>query len=130
MGQEKLKAVVRGLAKDIKTEQDLRALPSQLVKLRVESALHREWDNHLGYEKYSVLGHHSGNSRNGSTAKRLKGKQGEVRTETPRGRKGEFEPEWGKKGQTRRTQCDEPIRCRYAKGMSPISANLIFVIYQ
>lgn len=118
MSQDKLKAVVSELAKDIKTEQDLSDLTSQLIKLTVETALNKELDSHLGYDKHAVSGRNSGNSRNGSTAKTLKGKHGEVRVETPRDRNGDFEPQLVKKGQTRLTQFDNQIMCLYSKGMS------------
>lgn len=118
MNQDKLKAVVSELAKDIKSEQDLNDLTSQLVKLTVETALNKELDTHLGYEKHAVAGRNSGNSRNGSTPKTLKGKHGEVEIETPRDRNGDFEPQLVKKGRTRLTQFDEQILCLYAKGMS------------
>lgn len=118
MNQDKLKAVVSELAKDIKTEADLNDLTSQLIKLTVETALNKELDAHLGYEKHAAQGRNSGNSRNGTTAKTLKGKHGEVQIETPRDRNGEFAPQLVKKGQTRLTQFDEQILCLYAKGMS------------
>jgi len=118
MNQEKLKAVVSELAKDIKTEQDLSDLTSQLIKLTVETALNKELDSHLGYDKHAVSGRNSGNSRNGTTPKTLKDKHGEVQVETPRDRNGDFEPQLVKKGQTWLTQFDNQIMCLYSKGMS------------
>lgn len=116
--EEKLKALASELAKDIKTGEDLSALSSQLVKLTVEAALGAEMERHLGYRKHSPDGHHSGNSRNGTTEKTLKGTHGEVRIETPRDRNSTFEPQLVKKGQTRITGMDEQILCLYAKGLS------------
>jgi len=116
--EEKLKALASELAKDIKTGEDLSALSSQLVKLTVEAALSAEMERHLGYPKHSPEGHHSGNSRNGTTQKTLKGDHGEVRINTPRDRNGTFEPELIRKGQTRLTGMDEQILCLYAKGLS------------
>lgn len=75
-------------------------------------------ERHLGYPKHSPDGHNSGNSRNGSTPKTLKGDHGEVRIETPRDRNSTFEPQIIKKGQTRITGMDEQILCLYAKGLS------------
>jgi len=118
MNQEKLKAVVSELAKDIKTEQDLSDLTSHFIKLTVETALNKELDSHLGNDKHAVSGRNSGNGRNGSTPKTLKGKHGEVQVETPRDRNGDFEPQLVKKGQTRLTQFDNQIMCLYSKGMS------------
>jgi putative transposase len=50
-----------------------------------------EMTEHLGYEKHDQAGNNSGNSRNGKTAKALKGDFGEVPLETPRDRNGMFE---------------------------------------
>lgn len=116
--EEKLKQLASELAKDIKTGEDLSALSSQLVKLTVEAALGAEMERHLGYRKHSPAGHHTGNSRNGTTQKTLKGSHGEVRIETPRDRNSSFEPQLVKKGQTRITGMDEQILCLYAKGLS------------
>ena len=71
--EEKLKALAGELAKDIKTGEDLSSLSARLVKLTVEAALAAEMENHLGYPPHSARGHHTGNSRNGSTPKILKG---------------------------------------------------------
>ena len=88
------------LAKDLKSEQDLGDLTQQLVKMSVEAALGAELEEHLGYVKHDPAGRGSGNSRNGSSAKRLKGNHGEVAIEVPRDRAGSFEPQIVRKGQT------------------------------
>lgn len=116
--EEKLKLLAGELAQDIKTGEDLSALSAKLVKLTVEAALSAELDNHLGYPRHAVIGHRSGNSRNGSSPKIVKGTHGEVQIETPRDRLGTFEPEIVKKGQTRISGMDEQILCLYAKGLS------------
>lgn len=116
--EAKLKELASELALELKTGEDLSALSAKLVKLTVEAALSAELENHLGYAPHSPLGHNSGNSRNGTSPKILKGNHGEVLIETPRDRLGTFEPEIIKKGQTRITQMDEQILCLYAKGLS------------
>ena len=73
MKEDKLKALVTELAKDIKTEKDLGVLTQQLVKLTAETVLNAELNEHLGYEKHDPVGRGSGNNRNGITAKHLKG---------------------------------------------------------
>lgn len=118
MDQERLKALAAELAKDIKSEKDLGALTQQLVKLTVETALNAELDEHLGYEKHSIKGRGTGNSRNGSSPKRLKGQHGEVAISAPRDREGSFEPQFVRKGQSRLTQMDDQILALYAKGLS------------
>ena len=118
MDQDKLQALAKELAKDIKTEKDLGELSKQLVKLTVETALNAELDEHLGYSKHDREGRNSGNSRNGYSEKTLKGQHGEVVIDTPRDRNGEFEPQLVKKGQGRLTQFDDQILCLYAQGLT------------
>jgi len=115
---EQLKAHVTKLAKDLKSEADLGDLTQQLMKMTVEAALSAELDDHLGYGKHDPAGRGSGNSRNGTSSKRLKGQHGEVEIDAPRDRAGTFEPQFVRKGQTRLTQMDDQILALYAKGMS------------
>lgn len=114
----KLEALAGELAKQIKSEQDIAALSRQLLKLTVESALNAELDTHLGYAKHAREGRGTGNSRNGSSRKTLKGDIGEVEIRTPRDRNGSFEPQLIAKGQTRLTAFDGQILALYARGMS------------
>lgn len=118
MDRSKLQALASELAKDIKTEGDLNALSRELLKLTIETALGAELTDHLGYDKHADSKPAGGNSRNGSTPKRLKSQHGEVQIETPRDRDGSFEPQLLKKYQTRVTQMDEQILTLYAKGLS------------
>jgi putative transposase len=97
MDQEKLKAMAAELAKGIKSEKDLGLLSQQLMKLTVETSLNAELDEHLGYQKHDPAGHGSGNSRNGSSRKRLEGQYGEVEIDAPRHRNSSFEPQFVKK---------------------------------
>lgn len=116
--EQQLKAHVTELAKGIKSEADLNSLTQKLVKMTVEAALGSELDDHLGYGKHDPAGRGSGNSRNGTSSKRLKGQHGEVEVSIPRDRAGTFEPQFVRKGQTRLTQMDDQILALYAKGMS------------
>lgn len=118
MNEAQLKALAAELAKDLKSEKDLGTLTQQLLKLTVETALNAELEEHLGYGKHDLAGRGSGNSRNGSTPKRLKGQHGEIPIDTPRDRNGTFEPQLVRKGQTRLTQMDDQILALYAKGLS------------
>jgi len=115
---EQFKAHVTKLAKGLKSEADLGDLTQQLMKMTVEAALGAELDEHLGYDKHDPAGRGSGNSRNGTTSKRLKGQHGEIEIDAPRDRAGTFEPQFVRKGQTRLTQMDDQILALYAKGMS------------
>lgn len=118
MDQERLQALAKELAKEIKSEADLGELSKQLVKLTVETALNAELDEHLGYKKHDKSGKNSGNNRNGYSQKTLKGQHGEVVIDAPRDRNGDFEPQFVKKGQSRLTQFDDQIFSLYAKGLS------------
>ena len=93
-------------------------LLKQLTKALLERAMHAELDNHLGYSKHDPAGYKSGNSRNGTTKKKLKGDFGEIDLETPRDRNGTFEPRIVAKHQTRFTGFDDKILSMYARGMS------------
>jgi len=116
MDRNRLKAVAKELAKDLKTEQDLNTLMADLLKLSVETALSAELTEHLGYDKHAVGV--AQNRRNGSTAKTVLSQHGEIEIETPRDRDGSFTPQLVKKQQTRITQMDDQILSLYAKGMT------------
>jgi putative transposase len=113
--------VLDQILKDYEKPEDLlseNGLLQQLTKALVERALNGEMTHHLGYEKHSPAGNNSGNSRNGSTSKVLKGKRGQVEIEVPRDRNSEFEPQLVKKNQTRFDGLDEKIISLYARGMT------------
>lgn len=127
MDKKKLTTLARELAKDIKTSDDLSALSAELTKITVEAALNAELEEHLGYSPHEVRGHNSGNSRNGSSPKTLKGSHGEVTINTPRDRASTFEPQLISKGQTRITGMDDQILALYAKGMSTRDISAAFM---
>lgn len=118
MDRIKLKALASELAKDIKTESDLNELSRELLKLTVETALNAELTEHLGYDKHGDSKPAKGNSRNGTSSKRLKSQHGEVDIDSPRDRDGSFEPQLIKKHQNRLTKMDDQILTLYAKGLS------------
>jgi putative transposase len=93
-------------------------LLKQLTKALLERAMSAELTDHLGYSKHDPAGNNSGNSRNGTTTKTLKGEFGEMPLETPRDRRGTFEPRMIAKGQTRFTGFDDKIISMYSRGMS------------
>lgn len=118
MDETEKRAWAERLAQSVKTEKDLGQLVQELTKMTVEAGLGAEMEAHLGYAKHDPQGHGSGNSRNGSSRKTLKGSHGEVEVATPRDRNGSFEPQLIGKRQTRLTQFDDQILSLYAKGMS------------
>jgi putative transposase len=109
------------LLQDYQKPEDLLGqdgLLQQLTKALVERALTGELTHHLGYEKHDAAGDNSGNSRNGTTPKTMRGKRGQVQIDVPRDRNAEFEPQLVKKGQTRFDGLDDKIISLYARGMT------------
>ena len=88
-------------------------LLQQLTKALVERAMQAELTYHLGYEKNSSDGKNSGNSRNGSFPKTIKGKRGQLQIDVPRDRSGDYQPKIVKKGQTRFDGFDDKIISMY-----------------
>ena len=64
----------------------------QLRKRILERALKGEMTHHLGYEKSSKDGYNTGNSRNGTSSKKVLTRDGELDIEIPRDRESTFEP--------------------------------------
>ncbi len=92
-------------------------LLKKMTKRLLERAMQGELTHHLGYEKHEPDGNNSGNSRNGSSRKTVKGDLGEIELNIPRDRKGTFEPLIIEKGQTRFPGFDDKIISMYARGM-------------
>src|ERR671913_524718 len=90
----------------------------ELVKRVLEAGLQAELTGHLGYEKHDRAGHGSGNSRNGSTGKRLGTEVGDLDLATPRDRNGTFEPRLVAKGQRRVGGLTDMIISLYSGGMT------------
>ena len=85
----------------------------------MENGLDAELEDELGYSKYDYKNKDTENSRNGHSKKTLKTSFGNIEVETPRDRKGEFEPQLLKKNQTGIAQdVEEKILSMYAKGMT------------
>jgi putative transposase len=115
------KTLIDQLLADYKKPEDIigeNGLLKQLTKAILERALAAELTDHLGFEKHDPAGHNSGNTRNGTSRKRLRGSFGELDLETPRDRKATFDPKIVAKGQSRFTGFDDKIISMYARGMS------------
>jgi putative transposase len=97
---------------------DSKSIVQGLMKQTLEAFLELEMEEHLGYPPHASEGRGSGNSRNGTTAKTVRGDFGEVAIETPRDRNGEFEPKIVAKRQTSVGNFTEIIVSLYARGMS------------
>ena len=90
----------------------------QLTKRVMERALQAEMTYHLGHEKHGRVANASGNTRNGTSKKTLKGKNGSLPIAIPRDRDGSFEPQLVEKHQTHWQGLDDSIISLYARGMS------------
>jgi len=109
------------LLKDYKKPEDLvgeNGLLKELTKRLLERAMSAEMTEHVGYEKHDATGDNTGNSRNGTSAKTIKGTFGTMPIEVPRDRNGTFEPQIIEKHQTRFMGFDDNIISLYARGLS------------
>ena len=98
---------------------DIHELFKETIGEFMENGLEAELDEELGYSKYDYRNKATDNSRNGHSSKKLKTSYGEIEIETPRDRKGEFEPQLIKKNQTSISQdVENKILSMYAKGMT------------
>ena len=87
---EKEMELVQQLMANCKTTGDVQAKLKKLFAVTIEQMLDAEMDEHLGYEKNSVAGNNSGNSRNGYGTKTISSDYGECEIAVPRDRNGEF----------------------------------------
>ena len=107
--------------KDYQKPEDIvgeNGLLKRFVKAVLERAMNAELTHHLGYEKHDPAGYKSGNSRNGTSEKTIKGDFGELGIQVPRDRASTFEPQILPKHQTRFTGFDDKIISMYARGMT------------
>jgi putative transposase len=114
-------AVLDEILTDYKKPEDLLGpdgLLKQLQKRLLEKALGAELTVHLGYGKHDPAGRNSGNSRNGTSPKTLKGEFGNLELATPRDRNGTFEPQIVAKGQRRFEGFDQAIISLYSRGLT------------
>lgn len=115
---EKEKELVSLLIRDCRTTGDIHAKLKQLFAGTVEQMLEAEMEEHLGYEKHSVVGNNSGNSRNGYNSKTISSDYGETLIHVPRDRNGTFEPQLIEKRQTRTDEIEQKVMAMYSKGMT------------
>ena len=109
------------LIRDYKKPEDLlgeSGLLKQLTKRLLERAMQAEMSEHLGYDKHASSGKNSGNSRNGSYNKKLKGDFGQMDVSVPRDRNSTFDPIIVPKGERRFKGFDDKIISMYARGMT------------
>lgn len=115
---EKEQELVKLLIADCESTGDIQSKLKRLFAGTIEAMLEAEMEEHLGYEKNSILGNNSGNSRNGYGMKTISSDYGECEIAVPRDRNGEFDPRVIEKRQTRTDELEQKIMAMYAKGMS------------
>jgi transposase-like protein len=106
----------RGLTQEEVLGQN--GLVKELTGRLLQKALEAEMTEHLGYEKNSNAGDHSGDSRNGYTEKRVLTENQETLVNVPRDRNGTFEPEILPKYQKRVPLFNDQIISMYSLGMT------------
>ena len=115
---EKEIEVVKLLMADCQSTGDIQAKLKRLFAGTIEQMLEAEMEEHLGYEKNSVLGNKSGNGRNGYGKKTITSEYGDCEIAVPRDRNGVFEPKIIEKRHTRTDEIEQKILAMYAEGMS------------
>jgi len=106
------------LMQDCQSTGDIQSKLKRLFAGTIEKMLEAEMEEHLGYEKHSIEGNNSGNSRNGYNRKNIISDYGSSEIIVPRDRNGEFDPKILAKHQTRTDEIEQKIMAMYAKGMS------------
>ena len=116
------KEILDELIRDYKNPEDLlgeNGLLKQLTKALLERAMNAELTHELGFEKNDKAAvKENGNRRNGTSAKTVKSKHGEIELDIPRDRQSEFEPVIIKKHQRRFDGFDDAILSLYSRGLS------------
>lgn len=107
-----------GTAKSIDDFFGKQGIFARLFANTLTEMMESELTSHLGYEKHSVLGNNSGNSRNGVYPRSIKTSVGDTPIEVPRDRNGTFSPQIIKKYQTSSNELEDKIVSMYAKGMT------------
>ena len=90
----------------------------QLTRMLVERALEVEMSEHLGHDKSGAVTNDTANTRNGHSAKTLKGDFGKLPLDIPRDRQGAFEPQITGRHERRFTGFDDKIIALYARGLN------------
>jgi putative transposase len=115
---EREQELVSLMISDCKTTGDIHEKLKQLFAGTVEQILEAEMEEHLGYEKHSVVGNNSGNSRNGYNTKTITSDYGKAEISVPRDRNGSFVPQVIESRQTRTDEIENKVLAMYAKGMT------------
>jgi putative transposase len=116
------KEILDELIRDYKNPEDLlgeNGLLKQLTKALLERAMNAELTHELGFERNDKSSlKDNGNRRNGTSAKTVKSKHGEIELDIPRDRTSDFEPQIIRKHQRRFDGFDDAILSLYSRGLS------------
>jgi transposase-like protein len=105
--------------KQFKNKEAFQEFFQDLFKQGVQEMLQGELDEHLGYEKHSPDGYNTGNSRNGSSKKKVKTETlGDMVLNIPRDRKSTFEPQLIPKHERMSDKIEQVIIGMYSRGMT------------
>jgi len=108
----------KSILEGVESMTDFESVMGNLYKQGIEHLLKSEMSHFLGYDKHETKGHHSGNSRNGYTSKKVRTQEGSIDINVPRDRNGEFEPKILPKGQSTTKKIEHVILGLYSRGMS------------
>src|SRR5438552_6382409 len=102
-------------------------LLTAMIRQVLQTGLEVELSDHLGYEPHDPAGRGSGNSRNGTSRKRVTTDVGDVELAVPRDRNGTFDPQTVPKHQRRLDGLSGNVISLYAKGLTTgdIQAHLL-----
>jgi transposase-like protein len=109
---------IKELARECETVEDVHNMLKNLFKDTLQQIFEAEMDEHLGYQKHSLKGNNTGNSRNGYSRKTIQTKLGKTEIDIPRDRNADFEPRVIKKYETTSNDLEDQIIAMYAKGMT------------
>lgn len=107
---------------ELNTAQDLSCALKSMFKDALQEMMNAEFDNAMGYSKYDKKTDKT-NYRNGTTKKNLKSEFGDFEFETPRDRKGEFEPIIVPKNTRDVSGIEDKIISLYARGLTTREIN-------
>ena len=111
--------VPKDFFKQFKSKEEFQEFFQNLFKEGVQEMLQGELDQHLGYEKHSPEGYNTGNSRNGSSKKKVKTETlGDMVLNIPRDRKSTFEPQLIPKHERMSDKIEQVIIGMYSRGMT------------
>ena len=116
--RNKQDTLAKELAKDCSSIEDVQDKLKDVFSDTLQEMMEAEMDHHLGYQKHDTQGNNTGNSRNGTSSKKVKTKFGQSEISIPRDRNSEFDPQVLGKYQANTNDLEDKIIAMYAKGMT------------